>query len=165
MLRATAILLPFAGLYEVTFGALRACDRVVPAILLDRFIRPIAQVVAMVVVAVAGGGATATAYAWALPICGAVLVGLVLLAGPSVTARVRGDRTWLPHSEFWHYTSPRAAARIAQVLTQRLDVLLIAAIGSVCRRRRVRHRVAVHDRRSLRRDRGAADGAAAGCGD
>lgn len=130
VLRATAILLPFAGLYEVAFGALRACDRVVPAIVLDRFVRPIAQVIAMVVVAASGGGATATAYAWALPICGAVLVALALLAKPAATARVHGDRSSMSHSAFWHYTSPRAAARIAQVLTQRLDVLLIAAIGT-----------------------------------
>jgi O-antigen/teichoic acid export membrane protein len=36
----------------------------------------------------------------------------------------------LSHTEFWHYTTPRAAARIAQVLTQRLGVLFIAAIGT-----------------------------------
>ena len=131
ILRATAVLLPFAGLYEVTFGALRACDRVVPAIVLDRFVRPIAQVGAMVAVAMADGSATATAYAWALPVVGAVIVAMVLLTRPSATRRVNGNRSSMPAGEFWHYTSPRAVARISQVLTQRLDVLLLAAIGTV----------------------------------
>ncbi|MGE0140232.1 MAG: lipopolysaccharide biosynthesis protein [Ilumatobacteraceae bacterium] len=131
VLRATAIVLPFAGLYEITLGALRACDRVVSAIVLDRFLRPVAQVVAMLAVAAADGGATSTAYAWALPNAGAVLVALVLIGRPNLTAKVHGGREVLSHTEFWHYTTPRAAARIAQVLTQRLDVLLIAAIGTV----------------------------------
>jgi O-antigen/teichoic acid export membrane protein len=130
VLRAIAIVLPFAGLYEISLGGLRSCDRVVSAIVIDRFIRPAAQLGAMIAVAVAGGGAIAMAYAWALPNAGAVVVALVLLARPSVTARVHGPDPTLSHSTFWHYTGPRAAARVAQVLTQRVDVLLLAALGS-----------------------------------
>ncbi len=94
MIRSIAILLPFAGLYEVTTGALRACDQVFVATVLDRILRPIAQVMAMLFVAGIGGGASAAIYAWTLPNVAVVLVAMVLLVRLRLRdspARRRGD--------------------------------------------------------------------------
>lgn len=131
ILRAVAIMMPFAGLYEVAFGALRACDRILPSVVLDRFLRPVAQVAAMGVVAVLDGGALAMTYAYTVPIIVSVVAAIVVVGQSRSYRKLPGTREHLPSSEFWRYTLPRAVARIAQVLTQRLDVLLLASLGTV----------------------------------
>lgn len=130
VLRAAAVMLPFAGLLEVAFGALRACDRVLPATLLDRVVRPVGQVVAMIGVAAAGGGAIAMVYAWTLPVVASVVIAMVLMLQRRTTGRLSNTRPPIAAGAFWRYTAPRALARTAQVLTQRLDVILVAAIVS-----------------------------------
>ncbi len=92
MIRSIAILLPFAGLYEVTTGALRACDKVFVATVLDRILRPIVQVVAMLFVAGIGGGATAAIYAWTLPNVAVVLVAIGV-ARPCSASAIRRPAT------------------------------------------------------------------------
>jgi O-antigen/teichoic acid export membrane protein len=130
MIRWIAVLLPFAGLYEVTTGALRACDKVFVATMLDRIIRPIAQVVAMLLAAAAGAGAAGAIVAWTLPNVMVVLVSIVLL----VRLKLRESpvrQQVIDQAEFWRYNLPRAVARVAQTLTQRLDVLILATVGSL----------------------------------
>jgi O-antigen/teichoic acid export membrane protein len=126
IVRAVALVLPFAGLYEVTMGSLRASDRVLISVTLDRIIRPVVQVAAMLVAALLGGGSRAALYAWALPNVAAVLVAIVLLA----RIRLRGNQRneLVTTSTFWRYTWPRSVARVAQTLTQRLDVIILAAV-------------------------------------
>lgn len=131
VLRAIAIMMPFAGMYEVAFGALRACDRILPSVVLDRFLRPVAQLVAMAAVAFTDGGALAMTYAYTLPIIVSVVLAIAIAAQPRSLAKLPGDREHLAPSEFWQFTTPRAVARVAQVLTQRVDVLLLASLGSV----------------------------------
>jgi len=131
VVRAIVWVAPFAALNELVFGALRSCDRILEMVVLDRCVRPIAQVLTMMVVALLGGSATALTVAWAGPIALAVVAGVVLLARPSTFGRVGGESPSVGTGEFWAYTSPRALARVAQVLTQRLDVILLAAIGTV----------------------------------
>lgn len=129
VVRSVALVLPFAGLYEVTMGSLRACDQVLVGITLDRIIRPPVQVVAMLLAAAAGGGSRTAFFAWALPNVGAVLIGAVLL----VRVRLRGQhRSDIVTSRtFWNYTAPRSVARVAQTLTQRLDVIILAAVATL----------------------------------
>ncbi len=131
MLRAIAFVLPFAGLYEVTTGALRSCDQIFVGITLDRIARPIAQVVIMLAVSVGGASATTMAYAWALPNVATVLIAVVVMA--RLKLKNTGDHrlVTLSQREFWRYNTPRAVARVAQTLTQRLDVLILAAVVSV----------------------------------
>jgi len=131
ILRAVAIMIPFVAMYEAAFGALRSCDRVLPSVVLDRFLRPIAQCASMIAVAAAGGGALAMTYAFTVPAVVSVAIAIVLARQRRSTARVTGSREHLAPAEFWRYTFPRAVARVAQVLTQRLDVLLLASLGTV----------------------------------
>ena len=131
LLRAVAIMLPFAGMYEAAFGALRSCDRILHSVVLDRFLRPLAQVTSMVIVAALDGGTMAMTFAFTVPIAVSVVLAIAIATRRSAVARLPGAREHLATSEFWRYTMPRAVARIAQVLTQRVDVLLLAALGSV----------------------------------
>ena len=130
VIRLAALTLPFAGLYEVSMGALRACDEVVASSILDRVIRPIAQVAAMIGAAVAGWGSTGMYLAWVLPTLVTVVVAVIRLALAELPST--GDLTMdVSRSVFWRYTGPRSVARVAQVLTQRLDVLILAAVFSL----------------------------------
>jgi O-antigen/teichoic acid export membrane protein len=127
VVRTIAVLLPFAGLYEVVMGALRACDQVLISTVLDRIMRPIAQVVAMLVVASTSAGSQGVVLAWAVPNAAAVILAVLLL--PRVRLRNAAQRTeHVSQARFWRYTAPRSVARIAQTLTQRLDVLILAAV-------------------------------------
>jgi len=130
LIRLTALTLPFAGLYEVALGALRSYDEVVASTILDRVIRPIAQVLAMVAAAVAGWGSIGMFMAWVVPtvvtvIAAVIRLGLIKLPA---TSDQSGE---VPPSVFWRFTGPRSVARVAQVLTQRLDVLILAAVFSI----------------------------------
>ena len=130
VIRLTALSLPFAGLYEISMGALRACDAVFSSTLLDRIIRPTVQVGAMILAGVLGANATGMVLAWVVPNIAAVLVALILI--PRVRLRRPKERNDAVSTEvFWRYTGPRAIARVCQVLTQRLDVLILAAVYSV----------------------------------
>ncbi len=127
VVRMVALLLPFAGLYEITMGALRASDAVLVSTVLDRIIRPIAQVAAMLAAGWLGAGARGVVFAWVAPNVAAVLVAVVLLM--RIRLRNAEQRTEaLDHGTFWRYTSPRMVARVAQTLLQRLDVLILAAV-------------------------------------
>jgi O-antigen/teichoic acid export membrane protein len=130
VIRMAALTLPFAGLYEVSMGALRACDEVVASSILDRVIRPIAQVAAMIGAAVAGWGPTGMYLAWVLPTLVTVIVAVIRLGLAELPST--GEHAMdVPRSVFWRYTGPRSVARVAQALTQRLDVLILAAVFSL----------------------------------
>ena len=131
LLRATALLIPFAGFYEVVFGALRACDRVKQAVMLDRVARPSAQVIAMLGVWVLGGSATQMLFAWSVPFVATACYAGYLVAQPAAVSKLNGELELVSPREFWKYTTPRIPARAAQVLTQRVDVVLIGILGSV----------------------------------
>jgi O-antigen/teichoic acid export membrane protein len=63
-----------------------------------------------------------------LPVVASVIVAMVLMLQHRTTRRLSSTRPSILPGAFWHYTAPRALARTAQVLTQRLDVILVAAI-------------------------------------
>jgi O-antigen/teichoic acid export membrane protein len=78
----------------------------------------------------------AFALAWAAPYLPvAVLAGFALRRlyrhGRPPTARSRrGERRRL-RQDFWRFTAPRALASVAQLALQRVDVLLVAALGGL----------------------------------
>jgi O-antigen/teichoic acid export membrane protein len=127
VVRTIALVLPFAGLYEITMGALQARDDVLVAMVLDRVARPVVQVAAMIVAGVVFSTSRAAVLAWAVPHAIAVVVALALLARPGRNrATARGGNVTLPM--LYRYTWPRSIARVAQTLTQRLDLLILAAV-------------------------------------
>jgi len=130
VIKLIALTLPFAGLYELAMGALRSCDQVLSSTILDRIARPVVQVLAMGLAAIVGWGSTGMVLAWVFPNIVTVLLALLLMA--RVELRGSSDRDAdVPPSVFWRFTGPRSVARVAQVLTQRLDVLILAAVFSI----------------------------------
>jgi len=127
VIRTIAVLLPFAGLYEVTMGALRARDRVLFGVVLDRIVRPLLQIVATIVAVTVSDGSRTVVVAWAVPIGLAVVVatGVLITARPTNVSETPED---VSQATFWRYTAPRSVARIAQTITQRIDVLILAAV-------------------------------------
>lgn len=127
IIRTVAIVLPFAGLYEVTMGGLRARDEVLAAMTIDRVARPIAQITALILVGALAPSSKGAVLAWTLPHIGAVLLaGAFLLRARPERPDKRYDT--VSGRAFWAYTGPRSVARIAQTITQRLDVLILAAV-------------------------------------
>jgi O-antigen/teichoic acid export membrane protein len=127
VVRTIAVLLPFAGLYEVMMGALRSRDQVLISTVLDGILRPMAQVIGMLAAAALSAGSQGAVLAWGIPNAATVICAWFLL----VKTRRRensGHTDDVSQGEFWRYTAPRSVARIAQTLTQRLDVLILAAV-------------------------------------
>ena len=76
------------------------------------------------------------ALAWAAPylpvtVLAAYALRKIYRAGkpPGVTTR-RAERRGL-RRDFWRFTGPRALASVAQLALQRVDVLLVAALGGL----------------------------------
>ncbi|GAA2524424.1 lipopolysaccharide biosynthesis protein [Pilimelia columellifera] len=142
-LRALAPLLPAAVLTEALLATARGYRAVRPTIMLDRLLRPGLQLLAVGAVVglwwAAGGPAPwVLALAWAVPYLPvAVLAGRQLrrvhtsaIANPTApppdqtqTARLR--------RRFWRFAGPRAVASVLQLALQRVDVLLVAALGGL----------------------------------
>jgi O-antigen/teichoic acid export membrane protein len=94
-------------------------------VVVDRVLRPVLQLV-LVGLVLAIGADRGVGIAWAAP----WLVGIVLVvatlrrrlpaARPAAVRSLRGD--------FWRFAAPRALASVAQLLLQRLDIVLVAAL-------------------------------------
>src|SRR6266496_1821887 len=112
-----------------------------PTVLLDRVLRSALQVLL-----VAGAGLAALwtsaslpffALAWAAPylpvtVLAAYALRKVYRAGrpPGPDRAGRAERRALRRA-FWRFTGPRALASVAQLALQRVDVLLVAALGGL----------------------------------
>jgi O-antigen/teichoic acid export membrane protein len=133
MLRALALALPVASLYDLVLAATRGTGSMRPTVLVENIGRLGLQAVAVLVVFLAGGGALALALAWSLP----YVVGLAL-ASVWLRRRLAARTTpgapptpWRTLSrEFWAYTAPRAIARVTQTALKRSDIVLVAALAS-----------------------------------
>lgn len=132
LFRLLAVFLPLAAVYDVALGATRGWNWMRPTVLVERIGRPLTQLV-LVTAALLVGWKSAVGLAWAVPYVLALFaLGLMV-------------RRWLPwrihlaerraHVEFravarqfWSFALPRAAAGVAQIVLQRLDIVLVAAI-------------------------------------
>lgn len=119
--------LPLAATSDLCLAAVQAHATFRAAVLIDRIVRPGAQIVLVSAAVVAGLPGAVLALAWgAAYLLSAVLAvralhGVLRSAGPDAPA---GEH--VTPREFWGFTWARAAARIAQVGVQRLDIVLVA---------------------------------------
>ena len=139
-LRVLALFLPLQALTDALLTATRGYRAMRPTVLYDRILRSSLQ---LVLVAAAGVAALWTAgtlpmfaFAWAVPylpvtVLSAYAIRKLYLASrpPGVTTR-RVDRREM-RRDFWRFTGPRALASVAQLALQRVDVLLVAALGGL----------------------------------
>ncbi|MFI1990197.1 lipopolysaccharide biosynthesis protein [Actinoplanes sp. NPDC020271] len=136
-LRVLALFLPLQALTDVLLTVTRGYRSMRPTVLLDRVLRSSLQLTAVGAAALwTAASLPVLAAAWALPylpvtIFSAYAARSVYLAGrPPDTATERRERRRL-RREFWLFTGPRALAAVAQLALQRVDVLLVAALGGL----------------------------------
>jgi O-antigen/teichoic acid export membrane protein len=131
LLRLLAVILPIAATYDVAIGATRGLGVMRPTVLIEKIARPVLQF-ALVVLVLAAGWHSALGGAWAIPYVAAALAGwwsLHRLVRDAVPAAVHAtSRVRSIFREYWRFTLPRAIAGAAQIVLQRLDIVLVAAM-------------------------------------
>jgi O-antigen/teichoic acid export membrane protein len=151
-LRELAAALPFAALADTFLGASRGYRDMRPTVAIDRVGRSCVQLLG-VLAAVLAGSAALLAPLWALPYVPAGVAAwlwlrrlqrskrlrLVAVTAAPVTAALvtaalaAGEdghptegRAAASAAGFWRFTAPRALASVAQIVIQRLDIVLVA---------------------------------------
>ncbi|MDQ7908683.1 polysaccharide biosynthesis C-terminal domain-containing protein [Phytohabitans sp. ZYX-F-186] len=136
-LDSLALFLPLAAFSDAALAGTRGYRQLRPTLMLERLARPALQVLtigALAVAAVSTPGPYAAAWVGPyLPV--ALLAGYALrrayLSMPT-PARRPGHKMYLAlRAQFWRYTGPRSVASVAQLALQRVDVLLVAALGGL----------------------------------
>jgi O-antigen/teichoic acid export membrane protein len=139
-LRVLAVFVPLQALTDVLLTVTRGYRSMRPTVLLDRILRSCLQLLAVGAAGIAGLYAAASlpifAMAWAAPYLPVTLLSayaarrLYLAGRPRNTTTERAERRRL-RRDFWLFTGPRALAAVAQLAVQRVDVLLVAALGGL----------------------------------
>jgi O-antigen/teichoic acid export membrane protein len=124
--------LPAAALSDSLLAATRGFGTMRVTVLVENISRSSVQLALVATTAaIAGGHAFVPILAWAAPYL--MSSAWAALKVRRLTSRALGDR--LPartadglRRAFWSFTGPRAFASVAQVLLQRLDIVLVAAL-------------------------------------
>ncbi|MET3427162.1 O-antigen/teichoic acid export membrane protein [Actinoplanes tereljensis] len=135
-LRVLAVFLPLQAFTDALLTATRGYRAMRPTVMLDRILRSTLQLLL-----VAGAGIVALslpwfAFAWAGPylvvtVLAAYSLKKVYAAGRPAGATTHRDERRALRRDFWKFTGPRALASVAQLALQRVDVLLVAALGGL----------------------------------
>ena len=147
-LRVLALALPFAALADTMLGAARGYHEMRPTVVVDRIGRSTLQLLGVAAAAVLGSSVL-LAPLWALPYLPATIVAVfwfrritrrhrVRLATVSAAERypatpaehfVADNRHGKPNAKgFWRFTAPRSIASVAQIVIQRMDIVLVGII-------------------------------------
>lgn len=154
-LRVLAVALPFAALTDTMLGATRGFHEMQPTVVVDRIWRSTLQLVGVAAAAMAGASAL-LAPLWAMPYIPAAIISALWLrrivrqhrsappAGSSPGANTPGpeqlslagaddfradNRHGKPNARgFWRFTAPRSIASVAQIIIQRLDIVLVGVM-------------------------------------
>lgn len=136
-----AVLLPIAVSYDLMLSVTRGFGRMRPTVVIEKIGRPLAQLIGLGIVVLLGGGMILLVAVWAAPY---VLFGALTwramqedirsVAGqphqgeqPRVR-RMQQRRLRRMGGEFWRFTGPRSVASCAQILLQRMDIIIVAAM-------------------------------------
>ena len=135
--RALAVALPFAALLDTFLAATRGYREMRPTVVLDKLARPVAQVL-LVAAAAAAGSTTLLAPSWALPYLPAAAIAWLWLRRvrrrhQGASEARAGCQRFRParagdSREFWRFTAPRSLATLAQIVIQRLDIVLVGVL-------------------------------------
>jgi len=142
-LRALAVTLPFAALLDTYLGASRGYRDMHPTVVVDRIGRSGLQLAGVGFAALTGSAAL-LAPLWALPYVPASVVAwiwfhrvrqrshrMAAAADPErseLRDRPASGRPAPGMTGFWRFNAPRALATIAQMIIQRLDIVLVGII-------------------------------------
>lgn len=134
VVRILAIGIPFAASAQFSYATTRALGRMRPTVVIDNLFRTAAQTGAAAVVGLFGGGLVSLGSAWVLPYFVAAPVAAVVARRLVRRRSVRWDDVGDADSndavrrEFGRFALSRGVARFSQILVQRLDVVLVAAL-------------------------------------
>lgn len=132
VIRTLAVALPVAVLYEQLLAITRGYSRMRATVIIERILRPCLQVLFVIVAAQTVPTVPALALAWVAPypIC---LALAALPAWDTIRTMPRSmpklQQSAGTMSEFWRFTAPRGAARLAQIGIQRADIVIVAALA------------------------------------
>lgn len=129
-LRLVAVALPFAAMGDVLQSATRGFNRMRTTVVVEKIARPAAQLV-LIAAAAPTGSVVLLVLAWTVPYVPATLMSYLpirRLASLDRVERFGAKPSGFDSREFWRFTGPRAATALAQIVLQRLDVILVAAI-------------------------------------
>ncbi|MCW4466150.1 lipopolysaccharide biosynthesis protein [Glutamicibacter sp. MNS18] len=132
VIRVLAVVLPVAVLYEQLLAICRGYAVMKPTIVIERALRPTLQMVLILVAGLSQSSLLWLAWAWAGP----YLLCLVLAAAATFGTLQRNKDNWHDEnssgqglrSEFWRFTGPRGLARMAQVMIQRADIVIVTVL-------------------------------------
>jgi len=133
LVRLIAVFLPASVAMEALLAATRGYRLMGPSVLIDKLGRTVAQLIGLGAIAVAGtASAYAITFAWALPyLPAAAAAGWYLLRRHRRSRRDPGFPDRVSARAFWGFTAPRAAAGVAQLGLQRLDIIMVAALAGL----------------------------------
>ena len=128
-LRVLALFIPLAALENVALAATRGLGSMRPNAVVEQLGRPTVQLL-LVVLAVSTSGTDWLMWAWA----GAYLPAAAVGWWWWVRMRRHLSPRTLPAQagvarEFWKFTGPRSVASVAQLVMQRLDIVLVGAMA------------------------------------
>lgn len=125
--RLLAVLVPVAVLYDVFCAATRGFARMRTSVVLEKLLRPLLQVALVVAVLVAGWDGWLAA-AWGVPYVLVVVLAARALRRLCAPLPAHDLAPRAVAREFWSFALPRAVAGVAQIVLQRLDIVLVAAL-------------------------------------
>lgn len=141
-IRILAVFIPFAGLENVSLAASRGLGSMRANVMVEQLGRSLLQIL-FVGIAVVAAESWGLVVAWGLPYIPAALVAflwwrrqsLAVLRRPNANAITKVDISAVTSAseersigrEFWGFTGPRALASLAQLIIQRLDIILVLA--------------------------------------
>ncbi|WP_205325200.1 lipopolysaccharide biosynthesis protein [Glycomyces sp. YM15] len=133
LVRLIAVFLPASVAMEALLAATRGYRLMGPSVLIDKFGRTVAQLVGLGAIALAGTASPFTiTFAWVLPYLPAALAAAWYLARRHRRSRTdQGFPDRVSARAFWGFTAPRAAAGVAQLGLQRLDIIMVAALAGL----------------------------------
>lgn len=125
VLGVLALVPPAIAVADLLLAACRGFGSMRPTVLLDGVLLPLSQLALVAAAAMAGLSGASLSLAWALPYLPVVALAALALRG-------RAPRTpYLPGTarDLWRHTAPRSAAGAIQAVFQRLDIVIVAALG------------------------------------
>ncbi|WP_100446700.1 lipopolysaccharide biosynthesis protein [Glycomyces xiaoerkulensis] len=134
LVRLVAGFVPAAVAMEAFLAATRGYRLMGPTVAIDKLGRTLTQLAALIAVALSGSASsTAVTAAWVLPyLPAAAAAGWYLHRRHRLMpAAYPGFPDRIDARAFWAFTAPRAAAGVAQIALQRLDIVLVAALAGL----------------------------------
>lgn len=130
-LRLMAFIVPLAAIVNLAVGGTQGLGTMKVFSIVDQMMLPMMQLVLVAVALLAGSGSL-TPTSWALAyVPGAVVAWLWwrrLVSQVDSPRHAVAPGSAVP---FWKFTAPRALASVSQVAMQRLDIVLVGALGSL----------------------------------